>query len=64
MILNVAPGEIDTKFPEPRSGLRREEIDASFLTMFTTRTRKTVALNGLFLGLVIVVVLVNGTVAS
>ncbi len=32
--------------------------------MFTTRTRKTVAFNGLFLGLVVVVALVNGTVAS
>ena len=50
---------------EPVAGLRREKIDASFLTMFTIRTRKTVAFNGLFLGLVVVVVaLVNGTVAS
>ena len=36
------------------------KIDASFLTMFTTRTRKTLAFNGLFLGLVVVVALVNG----
>ena len=54
----------DTQFPEPRCGLRREKIDASFLIMFTTRTHKTVAFNGLFLGLVVVVALVNGTVAS
>jgi hypothetical protein len=55
----------DTQFPAPRCGLRREKIDASFFTMFTIRTRKTVAFNGLFLGLVVVVVaLVNGTVAS
>jgi hypothetical protein len=58
------PMLIDTKLPEPRCGLRREEFDANFLIMFTTRTRKTVAFNGLFLGLVVVVALVNGTVAS
>jgi len=49
---------------EPRCDLRRGQNDANFLTMFTTRTRKTVAVNGLSLGLVVVVALVNRTVAS